>query len=174
MPVRSPAGPWKTTSRAGVPDGDRHGSDGPDRVQRTIVPHRLSALRNSMGVSLSVRYTSTPMIPTVGMSRLVELVAGNPSRTKSGLQARAAPGEPALAVRGESAERSQERDVGGPNWGMGLPVHELAPDSPGAPLGSRGISGPSKRNHARHAEGGGVEGAWRAARTCHERPAGGC
>src|SRR5438874_2935404 len=44
-------------------------------------------------VSLSVRYTSTPMIPTVGMSRLVELVAGNPSRTKSGLQSRAARSE---------------------------------------------------------------------------------
>src|SRR2546427_12493824 len=90
MLVRSPAGAWKTTSRAGVPDGDRHGSDGPDRVQMTIVPQRLSVLRNSSGVSLSVRYTSMAMMPTAVMSRLVELVAGNPSRTKSGLQSRAA------------------------------------------------------------------------------------
>src|SRR5467141_2899817 len=90
MPVRSPAGAWKTTSRAGAPDGGRQGSVGPDLVQRTIVPQMLSVLRNSRGVSLSVRYTSIPMIPTVGMSRLVELVAGNPSRTKSGLQSRAA------------------------------------------------------------------------------------
>src|SRR2546430_1861654 len=43
---------------------------GPDLVQMTIVPHTLSGRRKSSGVSDRVRYTSMPMIPMVGMSRL--------------------------------------------------------------------------------------------------------
>src|SRR5213592_5329276 len=73
--------------RRGEEDGRGAKADQkPDLVQMAMTPHWESALRNSAGASLGLRYISTATIPTTGRCGVDETDAGKPSTTQSATQ----------------------------------------------------------------------------------------